>query len=106
MRPLIRIGSIFIPSYALMVLLGAVCYVAFLLIILYRVEKKPLDVVKKTLLVSAISFVSMYLGALFFDALFHSVQNGYLSFGGITWEGGVLVGFTVFPVLTHLLIKR
>lgn len=106
MLPVIHIGALQLPSYALMVLLGAVCYVAFLLVALYRIEKKPLDVVKKALLVSGISFGFMYLGALLFDALFHTIKNGYLTLSGITWEGGVLVGFAAFLILTHLIIKE
>ena len=106
MYPVIQIGPFAIPSYGLMVLLGVVCYVAFLLWVLCRVEKKSPDVVKKALIVSAISFVFMFLGAFFFNALFHSIKNGYLVLGGITWEGGIIVGFAAFLLFTHWLIGR
>lgn len=106
MYPVIRIGPFQLPSYGVMVFLGAVCYVAFLVLVLRRVEKKSADVVKKTLIVSGISFIFMFLGALFFNSLFYSVKSGYLIIGGITWEGGVIVGFSAFLVLTHLLVGR
>lgn len=58
------------------------------------------------MLVAAISFVVMYLSAAFFDGLFHSIEEGVLTFGGITWEGGVIGGFTAFLLLSHWLVKR
>ena len=105
MLPVIRIGFLQLPAYGVMVFLGAVCYVLFLLFSLTRFEKKSPDVVKKTLLVSALSFVCLVLGAAFFNALFHSIAAGRLVIGGITWEGGVIVGFAAFLLFTRVLVK-
>ena len=43
----------------------------------------------------------MYLGALFFDSLFHSIEEGELVFGGITWLGGVVTSFPITILLIH-----
>ena len=106
MLPEIKLGVLSIPSYGLMVFLGVLAYLAFLLVVLVRVDRKSPTVVRQTLLVSLLSFVAMYISALLFDGLFHSIDRGYLVLGGITWEGGVIGGFTAFLLLAHLIVKR
>lgn len=89
-----------------MVFLGIVAFVAISVFILVKIEKKDKSVVLRTLAVSAASLAVMYLSAGFFDSLFHSLKEGRLVIGGITWEGGVIGGFTAFVVLAHLFVKE
>ena len=88
-----------------MVFLGLVAFAVYALIILKK-EKKEKGVIVKTMLVAGLSFVVMYFSAAIFDAIFHSIQEGMLVFGGITWEGGVIGGFTAFLLLSHWLVKK
>ena len=106
MLPTINIGPLRISSFALMVFLGVLFYLGFSLFVLIKIEKKSKRVIKEALTVSALSFAALFVGALLFNSLFHTIENGYPTFGGITWEGGVLVGFCAFILLSHFIVKR
>ena len=106
MYPIIDLGLIQIPSYGLMVFVGLIAYVIYLYISLKKIENKDDLTIKQTIIVSALSFVVMYISAAFFDALFHSISEKRLVFSGITWEGGVIGGFTAFIVLSHMIVKK
>ena len=90
MLPYINLGFIQIPSYSLMVFLGIVAFGIVAFINLKKLEKKDNDTIWQTLLTAAISLVVMYVSAAFFDSLFHSIEEGEILAGGITWEGGVI----------------
>lgn len=99
-------GFIKLPAYGCMVFLGIAAFVAVSVFILRKIEKKDKDTVIRTLLVSGASLAVMYVSAALFDGIFHSIEEGRLVFGGITWEGGVVGGFTAFILLSHFFIKK
>ena len=106
MLPYINLGFIQIPSYSLMVFLGIVAFGIVAFINLKKLEKKDNDTIWQTLLTAAISLVVMYVSAAFFDSLFHSIEEGEIVAGGITWEGGVIGGFAAFIILSHFIVKK
>ncbi len=106
MLPYVNLGFIQIPSYSLMLFLGIIAFFTVSLINLVKLEKKNKQTVWQVALTAAISLIVMYLSASFFDALFHSIEEGRLTFGGITWEGGVIGGVAAFLILSHFIVKK
>lgn len=106
MFPLIKLGIIELPSYTLMALLGLVAFSVFAIVELAVKQKKQGAQIFRIFVTSALSFAVMYVSAFLFDALFHSIAEGRPSFGGITWEGGVVGGFTAFILLSHFIVKE
>ena len=46
----------------------------------------------------------MYVGAFLFDAIFHSIKEGKLTYGSITFLGGMVTAvITFYLVIKHLL---
>lgn len=105
MYPIIDLGFIKIPSYSLMMFVGVVAYVVYLFVALKK-EGKSQKVIDKSMFVSALAFAVMGITAFLFNSLFHSIEEGRLVLGGITWAGGVVGAFPAFVVLTHYLIKE
>ncbi len=105
MLPYINLGFIKISSYTFMIALGVIAFVITAYIILKKIAKKDFNTIYQTLFISLISLVVMYFSAGFFDALFHSIKEGKFVMSGITWEGGVIGGFTAFLILSHIFIK-
>lgn len=106
MYPKITIGPVTVPGYGLMVFLGVVaCFLTGFLLLKFA-EKERRAVILKSLGLLAASFVCMYLSARLFDALFHSLQRGELTAAGITWEGGVIGGFTAYVLLAHFFLRE
>ncbi len=91
--------------YAFMVFLGAIAYY-----ITFRVVVKKEKIARRTadrlLFVSILGFIVLYLSAFVFNSIFHSIEEGRVVIGGITWLGGVLgaVPFTVFAI--HKLVPK
>lgn len=106
MCPEISVFGIKIPGYGLMVFLGLIACFLSGFIILKFVRKEDSKVVWQTLGILFLSFVVLYVSAGIFDALFHSIQAGTLVTAGITWEGGVIGGFTAFILLTHFFLRE
>ena len=105
MLPFINLGFIKIPSYTLMLVVGVVSYATYLLVTLKK-EGKSKQVIEKALLVSVLAFAVMGVTAFLFNSLFHSIEQGKLVMGGITWAGGVVGAFPAFVILTHFIIKE
>ena len=102
MCPIINIGVFHIPSYSLMVFLGAVLFTVSTILIIERGLGMAQSVTNRLLIISAAGFAVMALSALFFNSVFHSIEEGRLVIGGITWLGGVLGSFPV----SVLLVKK
>ena len=105
MLPFINLGFVKIPSYTLMLVVGVLAYAINLLITLKKEGKSPI-VIEKAIIVSVLAFAVMGLTAFLFNSLFHSIEEGRLVFGGITWAGGVVGSFPAFVILTHFIIKE
>lgn len=106
MLPRIEIGILKIPSFALMIWLGIM---AFTLITIYILEKKEgtrQEITNRMLLVCVIGLAALFVFALGFNSLFHSIASGKIKIGGITWLGGVLGAFPTMVLSLHFLCPK
>ena len=101
MLPHIHLGFFAIPSYALFALIGMIGFVITTVIIFEKAEKKPKAVTNRFLIISIFGFAALYAFAFIFNSLFHSIEEGKIVLGGITWLGGVIGGFPVTVLLIH-----
>ncbi|MBO5712746.1 MAG: prolipoprotein diacylglyceryl transferase [Clostridia bacterium] len=105
MLPYIDLGFIKIPSYTLMLVVGVIAYALYTYFTLKK-EGKDIRVIEKAFIVSILAFAVMGITAFLFNSLFHSIEEGRLVLGGITWAGGVVGAFPAFVILTHFIIKE
>ncbi len=106
MYPYIVIGDLHIASYSLMVLLGAIAFTAVTIVLLERREGVASSVTNRILLLSILGFAALGVFAFLFNSLFHSLAQGRLRLGGITWLGGVLGAFPLMLILIHKLCPQ
>lgn len=106
MYPSIKIGSLEIYLYYVMIALGVI--IGLILTYFFVYKKEKMDRFTGIRLLACYSFggALLYLGALLFDSLFHSIEEGKFVFGGITWLGGVVLAFPLTILLIHLLVPR
>ncbi len=81
---------------------------AMFVYVAYRFEKKDGFSRKQAnnlLILLAFSLVSALFFAYFFDALFHSIEEGKLTFGSITFIGGLIGGISTFLILLKYFYK-
>ena len=69
--------------------------------ILEKKENTRKDITNRILVVCVIGLAALFVFALGFNSLFHSIASGKIKIGGITWLGGVLGGFPVMVLLLH-----
>lgn len=101
MFPNIVIGSVKIPMYTLMLVLGGIAFLLVTYALMYRREKVKDHTFIRVLIVSIPGAIVLYLSAFFFNSLFHSIEAGKLEIGGITWLGGVIGAFPFMIFLIH-----
>ena len=102
MLPIIDLGGLKIPSYSLLVLIGAIFFTVITIIILEKVEKTDKRITNRLLVASIFGFASLYLCALIANSFFHSIEEGRIIIGGIAWLGGVL---GAFPIMIFLIFR-
>ena len=101
MLPRIVIGPFAIPPYSLMLLLGAVAFTVATILLLERGVKVKEAVTNRLLIISLFGFGALGLFAFLFNSLFHSIEEGRLVLGGITWLGGVIGAFPLTVLMIH-----
>lgn len=106
MLPYLHLGFASIPMYSLMVILGALAFVIMTIYIIEKKEKKDKAITNRILIISALGFAFLVFSAFVFNSLFHSIDNGKITVGGISWLGGVLGAFPVMVVLLHKLCPK
>lgn len=101
MIPTINLGQLHIASYSLMVLLGAICFTVISIAIFEKLEKVDQKITNRILIISIFGFAALVGFAFIANSIFHSIEEGKIVLGGITWLGGVLGAFPVMIFLIH-----
>lgn len=102
----IHILGIVLPMYSLMLAIGVAAFL-ILYFFAYKQEYQTDRVTFNRLTFAVLlSIVALAVFAFFFDSLFHSLEEGKLVFGGITWLGGVAGAIPAILILTHLLVPK
>ena len=104
MYPEVTIGSLTISMYSIMTAIGVVFGLLVAYFQIYKGEKISSNTGWRLIICAAIGALFMYFGASFFDSLFHSIEDGVWRRYGITYLGGVVVGFPVTIILIHFLV--
>ena len=87
-----------IPLYGIFVSIGILAYAITTILIFEKREKIDKKTTNKILLLSIPCLMVLALSAFIFNSLFHSIEEGKIVLGGITWLGGFigLIPFTFF----------
>ncbi len=93
-------------SYPLMTFLGILAFLIYAYFILRHVEYETDTVIFKSVIIAVPSLIVLVGVAFLLNSLFHSIEEGRLVLGGITWAGGVLGAFVSFPLFTRLFMKE
>ncbi len=101
MYPFIHLFGMHIPAYSLMIFIGVIAALISSYFRIYKGEKISIYTSLRLIFCCIIGAIALYFGAFFFDTLFHSIDEGEFVWGGITWLGGVVVGFPVTILLIH-----
>jgi len=101
MYPIIHLGIFHISSYALFLFIGLIAFTITSIFILEKIERVYFKITNRILILSAIGFVIMGVFAFLFNSLFHSIKQGTIVLGGITWLGGVIGSFPLMILLMH-----
>lgn len=92
--------------YAAMVVLGAISYLIYYKLV--PVRREGIDRVSdnRLVLVFILGFLSLGVWAFILNSLFHSIEEGRIVVGGITWLGGVIGCIPSVYLLIHYLVPR
>lgn len=104
MYPYINLGFVKIDSYYLMAGVGFIAYLFMLIFYFEKVENNKKSVTNRALILSVAGFASLYIFALLFDCIFHSIEEGKFTIGTITWLGGVVGMIPTMLFLLHFLL--
>lgn len=102
----IEIGIFKIPSFALMIWLGVMAFTFITIYILEKKEGTKKEITNRILIVCVIGLAALFVFALGFNSLFHSIASGKIKIGGITWLGGVLGAFPTMVLSLHFLCPK
>lgn len=108
MFPQLNLGFVILPSYSVMVALGFLSLILLIIYISEKKEKKSVAITNRLLLISIAGFAVLVIFAYIMDGIFHSIEKGRLSFGGITWLGGVVWAFpfVLFAINKFVAIEK
>ena len=104
MFPILQIGELRIPMYALMIAIGGIFFLFVMYFIVFRKEKVTSSTFVRLFCVCIVGAIVLYASAYFFNGLFHSIEAGKWKFGGITWLGGVFGAFPAMVLLIHFFV--
>ncbi|MCR5185470.1 MAG: prolipoprotein diacylglyceryl transferase [Bacilli bacterium] len=106
MFPSFEIGPLTIEMYYVMMVLGVIAGLLFAIFFIQKKEQFDKVTSIKLLGCFALGGTSMYIGAAFFDSVFHSIELGRWTLAGISWLGGVIVSFPITILLIHLFVPK
>ena len=106
MLPHINFLGLPLPMYSTMVVLGYVAAIIYLKVYAFRREGVDRISQNRLMFVSLLSFAALALSALIFNSFFHSIKEGRLVVGGITWLGGVIGVIPAAFLLIHKFVPK
>lgn len=95
----------YIPLYDLLIIVGVLCMIGY---VTWRFEKQDNFTRKQTnklMIILLVSLVVALFSSYLFDGIFHSIKEGRLAFGSITFLGGLIGGVVCFMVLLKIYYK-
>ena len=95
-----------IPTYSLMLVCGLVAFFVLFWLAHRNLIKADIVTFNRLLFVTCLSVVCLGVSAFFFNSLFHSIEEGRIVIGGITWLGGVVGAMVSFLLLAHWLVPK
>lgn len=105
MYPALHLFGFHIPMYALMTFIGVVAFFATFALLSKKENIERISF-NRMILVGVGGGVVIYLSALIFNTLFHSIEEKRFVFGGITWLGGVVGAFPFMIFLIHKIVPQ
>lgn len=106
MYPIVDLGILKLPSYSIMLLIGAVAFTVVTILLLEKVERVEQAVTNRILILSIVGFAVLGASAFVMNSLFHSIEKKEIAIGGITWLGGVIWTFPCMILLIHKFCPR
>lgn len=94
-----EVFSTYLPLYDIMIIIGVLLMIGYTA---WRFEKHDgytREQTNRLMILIIVSLVMALLSSYLFDGVFHSIKEGELSFGSITFLGGLIGGVVSFLVL-------
>ena len=98
---MIHFGMLHISSYSLLALVGMIAFTITSIFILEKIEHVHAKITNRILVISVFGFISLAVFAFAFNSIFHSIEQGRIVMGGITWLGGVIGSFPLMVLMIH-----
>lgn len=95
-----------IPSYFLMLVCGLAAFCTLFYIFHRSLMREDRVTFNRILFVILVSLVGLGVFAFLFNSLFHSIEKGRLTVGGITWLGGACGAMATFLILCRQLVPK
>lgn len=95
-----------VGMYPVMVAIGFFAYLIYFKTVPVKREKIDRVTENRLLFVTILGFLALFVSALIMNSIFHSIEEGKIVVGGITWLGGVLGLIPSVYVLIHFLVPK
>lgn len=102
----IHVFGLHVPTYACMLFLGVIAFFSLCFLFFKKTRQEDLVSFNRILFVGCLAVLCLGASAFFFNSLFHSIEEGRIVIGGITWLGGVVGVFPSVLLLTHLFVPK
>ena len=106
MLPVIHIFGFHVPMYSLMTFLGVVAYAVTYYCVIERGRKLDRVSSNRFIFVSILAIIALYISAYLLNSLYHSIEEGEIVFGGITWLGGIVGCIPAMLLGIHFLVPK
>lgn len=106
MYPAIHIFGQHVYMYSVMIFFGIVAYFVCYYCMIERGEKLERHNSNRLLIASVAGIAVLGLSALIFNSIFHSIEEGKVIIGGITWLGGVVGCFPFMVFAIHKFVPK